>query len=674
MMTMLRNLRLSRKFALAFGLIGLMCLLEGAAALAGLFRIDTLTQDLTKHTMVASQALTEMRGQMQTVRRVELASLLCHDAACETKYPPMRATALEKYFAAKASFESVTTDAQEISQFHGMTGSFDQYLGKSEAIVKDFLAEQERDENGRIGRQEQDLLGDFNGALNSAIAMTGHYEKLARQDGEELDKANRIVRWLETGIGLLVTALCVGVGFLLTRLIAPPIEEATAALEAVANKNLTVEVKARSTDEVGRLCGALNTSVASMRSVIQSVERSASTLSAAAEELSVQSSQTHGNTAAQTMQTNQIAAAAQEMTVTIGEISQNADTAARASRESAEKADAGGQVMQAAAGTMETIAAATLGAAEKMSSLAERSAEIGKVLGVIQEISEQTNLLALNAAIEAARAGEHGRGFAVVAGEVRRLAERTNAATQEIDATIRTIQAETRATLEVMEQSRKAVEDGRSETSRAYSSLEGIIGASRNVEQMINMIATAATEQTAASGEISESASNISRLGEENARAAAEAAEASTNLSRLANELDGTIRGFRMCDENAGAGCGEMNFDSAVELHARWKQKLAAYIAKPDRSLNADETGRDDGCALGQWLHGKGRRFADRPEFAQLIRDHADFHSAAGEIIRGADAGRITGQDVALGGRSRYAQVSTAVVASLMKIKHALAA
>jgi methyl-accepting chemotaxis protein len=661
MITILRNLRLSRKFAFAFGLTGLMCLFEGAAALAGLFRIDTLTRDLTEHTMVAVQALTEMRGQMQTMRRVELASLLCRDRACEVKYPPMRTAALEKYAAAKATFESVATDAQDVAQFHAMTDAFDQYVAKSEAIVKAFLAAEEKDD-GTTARREQDLLGDFNGALNSAIAMTEHYQTLARGDGEELDRANRIVRWLE-----------IGIGFLLTRLIAPPIEEATAALEAVANKNLTVAVKTRSTDEVGRLCGALNTSVASMRAVIESVERSASTLSAAAEELSVQSSQTHRNTAAQTMQTNQIAAAAQEMTVTIGEISQNADTAARASRESAEKADAGGQVMQAAAGTMETIAAATLGAAEKMSSLAERSAEIGKVLGVIQEISEQTNLLALNAAIEAARAGEHGRGFAVVAGEVRRLAERTNAATQEIDATIRTIQAETRATLEVMEQSRKAVEDGRSETSRAYSSLEGIIGASRNVEQMINMIATAATEQTAASGEISESASNISRLGEENARAAAEAAEASTNLSRLANELDGTIRGFRICDESSGRGCGEMNFDRAVEAHAKWKQKLAAYIAKPDRSLNADETGRDDGCELGQWLHGKGRRFSDRPEFAQLIRDHADFHAAAGEIIRGADAGRITGQEIALGGRSRYAQVSTAVVGSLMKIKAALA-
>jgi methyl-accepting chemotaxis protein len=181
-----------------------------------------------------------------------------------------------------------------------------------------------------------------------------------------------------------------------------------------------------------------------------------------------------------------------------------------------------------------------------MTSLAHRSEEIGKVVNVIQEISEQTNLLALNAAIEAARAGEHGRGFAVVAGEVRRLAERTKGATEEIAGTIRSIQEETRETLQVMEDSRNAVETGMEETARARKSLEEIIQSSRQVEHQIHLIATAATEQTSASSEISESAGHISQLATENAQGAEEAVEALKNLALLASDLDDMIRQFHL--------------------------------------------------------------------------------------------------------------------------------
>jgi methyl-accepting chemotaxis protein len=210
--------------------------------------------------------------------------------------------------------------------------------------------------------------------------------------------------------------------------------------------------------------------------------------------------------------------------------------------------------MQSAAATMEKISAATSSVADKMASLAHRSEEIGKVVSVIQEISEQTNLLALNAAIEAARAGEHGRGFAVVAGEVRRLAERTKGATEEIAGTIRSIQDETRDTLELMQDSRSAVETGLGETSNARRSLEAIIESSKQVEHQIHLIATAATEQTSASGEISESAGHISQLSTETAQGAEEAVEALKNLASLASDLDGMIRQFRLDGDNQPGG------------------------------------------------------------------------------------------------------------------------
>jgi methyl-accepting chemotaxis protein len=548
MKSILRNLPLSRKFAFAFGLICTLCLLQGIGALIGLYRINTLTQDLTERALPAAQAITEMRGQMQTIRRVELASLLCSDSACTAQYPPMRADALEKYQAARQRFESLSADPREQEQFQATVKDFDGYLSQSGAIMSEFSASRQKDMT-IPAKREQQLLGSFNHSLDSAVALTGLYGQRSSLDGEQLDAANTVLRWLAMGIMALVTVLCTGVGLILTRLIVEPILAATAALEQVAGKDLTASVEVLSEDELGRLSGALNATVTSMRGVLQSVAQGVDTLSSAAEELSVRSEQTSDNTQAQASKINQIAAAAEEMTATIAEISRNSEAASSSSRESAEMANQGGEVMQAAANTMQQIATATSSVEEKMTSLAQRSEEIGKVVSVIQEISEQTNLLALNAAIEAARAGEQGRGFAVVAGEVRRLAERTKGATEEIASTIRTIQEEARDTLQVMSQSRSTVEAGLNETAGAFASLESIIMSSKEVEGQIHLIATAATEQTAASGEIAESASQISHLSTENSQAAEEAAAACKNLSELAANLDGIIRRFQIGNE-----------------------------------------------------------------------------------------------------------------------------
>jgi methyl-accepting chemotaxis protein len=551
-MDWLKNIPVSRKFTLAFGIVCGLCILLGAFTFITFRTIATKSQEVSNNGFPAVVHLGEIGGAIATVRRSDLALLLCIDPACSATYTAKREKALAAYPIAIKAYEPLISLPGERELFQKFTNAFSQYMEASNRGAA-FLAAT------KTGDALDILIAPATiKALDDAQSATDEVLQLNIKSGTEESKAatqaSTRATWISTGVTLLIVLLCALIGTMLTQVIAPRLENVMAALESLACKDLTAYVGVSGNDEIGRLGEAFNASVASMRSVLVSVAQGAETLSAATTEMSARSVQSAGNAHTQSSKTNQIAAAAQEMTATIGEISHNAESAASASRESAETADQGGAVMQAAAVTMEKIADATSTVSEKMNSLAHRSEEIGKVVNVIQEISEQTNLLALNAAIEAARAGEHGRGFAVVAGEVRRLAERTKSATEEISGTIRSIQEETRETLQVMQDSRAAVETGMGETAHARQSLEAIIVSSKKVEHQIHLIATAATEQTSASSEISESAGHISQLSVENAQGAEEAVEALKNLASLASDLDGMIRQFRLAGDHQPGG------------------------------------------------------------------------------------------------------------------------
>ena len=551
-MSVAHDMSIARKFAVAFSLVCCLCLGLGAYTFITLRGLDARSEGIGDDDFPSMVQLATIRTNINQVRRADLELLLCKDPACIASEQNLRAKGIAGYQEAWKVYQPFVTSPDERQLADKIASNFLQYMNASDKAVGLLAA-------GKTGDAVEATMSDsarglFSATMDAASEDVALNASEGKEDSSQSIAASRRATWINLSASALIVVLCALIGFLLTRVIAPRIAAASSALRRFADKDLTAHAEISGADELGQLGEALNTCVGSIREVVEQVAQSAQTLSSATAEISARAVQTAGNANNQTNKTNQIAAAAQEMTATIGEISHNAESAAHSSRLSAETAEQGGEVMQAAASTMEKIAAASGTVSAKMTSLAQRSEEIGKVVNVIQEISEQTNLLALNAAIEAARAGEHGRGFAVVAGEVRRLAERTKSATEEIAGTIRSIQEETRTTLEVMEGSRAAVETGMSETSRARQSLEAIIDSSKQVGHQIQLIATAATEQTAASSEISESAGQISQLATENSQGAEEAVDALKNLASLANDLDTMINQFQLEDAHQSGG------------------------------------------------------------------------------------------------------------------------
>lgn len=116
-----------------------------------------------------------------------------------------------------------------------------------------------------------------------------------------------------------------------------------------------------------------------------------------------------------------------------------------------------------------------------------------------------------------------------------------------------------------------------------------------------------------------------------------------------------------------------MNFDEAIRAHAEWKMKLSNYLRHPDNSIDLVKLGLDNACMLGQWLHGDGWKHSSLPEYVQLLKEHAEFHKAAADIVKSKNAGKDISDAIALGAQSPFSRYSLSVVKLLMAIKAKIA-
>ena len=264
------------------------------------------------------------------------------------------------------------------------------------------------------------------------------------------------------------------------------------------------------------------------------LEEVGSVVSSASTQLSAQIEQSDRGAGEAAQRLSEAATAMNEMNATVQEVARNASAASAASADTKDKATAGAQVVERSLRRIESVHQVSLELKDDMTQLNEHAQDITRIMGVILDIADQTNLLALNAAIEAARAGEAGRGFAVVADEVRKLAEKTMASTNDVGNAIKAIQESTAKSTASVDNAVAQIEEATGLANESGRALEEIVTTAETTADQVNAIATA-------SEEINHSILLCNDMSRQIADAMAEAAKAVSGLAREAQELSELI-------------------------------------------------------------------------------------------------------------------------------------
>jgi methyl-accepting chemotaxis protein len=539
---MFKNMTIVKKLGISYGVIIVLLLILGIYSQYNTAQIKQETKDVDERVDKITNAATIRK--IIKDNQIEVREILLADNMKDKEESKKIIEENRKIYKENMEYLEKTTRSEKGKKILAeLKESFEDVAKANNKIIELSFTGKNKEAIDFLNKEVHKKIDRLNLALDNLVKFQVENTKTSIKDIESFLSIQLISL-------AAISAVSIGVALFfaifIAKLIKKCLNELKTTLEKVAQGDLSVEAKVESRDELGMISQSVNEAIRSIKRLIAESKTISSSLASSSEQLSATTEEISRNLKSQTERASQIASAAEEMSQTVVDIAKNASNIAEVSVTTANVAKEGKDMTTNTAKEIKVIEGAIGKLSEVINVLGERSRQIGEIVTVIKDIADQTNLLALNAAIEAARAGEQGRGFAVVADEVRKLAERTTKATDEIAEMIRGIQTEVDVAEGSMEDATKKVASGVELSNRSAEILGQILSKAQELQGMIQQIASATEQMSSVTDHITQDIGSIAEGSKEISLAVEQSAQTASDIARLGGELQTAIGRFRV--------------------------------------------------------------------------------------------------------------------------------